>query len=110
MIEVGDGLERHWFAYFGLPKILQSDNGKEFKNAYVVNKIKTWDGECQVIYGRPRHPQSQGLVEQSNGTVERMLAAGMEQNKTEKWSSLLPIIQFNLFISIQPSLCLMKYF
>ena len=58
--------------------------------------IKKWDGDCKVIYGRPRHPQSQGLIEQANGTVENMIAAMMEQEKTKEWSKLLPRIQFNL--------------
>ena len=48
----------------------------------MVELIKRWDGDCALIYGRPRHPQSQGLVEQANGTVEKMIAAAMEQQKT----------------------------
>ncbi len=62
----------------------------------MVDLIKKWDGDCKLVYGRPRHPQSQGLVEQSNGTIERMIASAMEQEKTKEWSKLLPRIQFNL--------------
>lgn len=49
-------------AYFGLPLILQSDNGREFKNLLMVDLINRWDGDRKIIHGRLRHPQSQGLV------------------------------------------------
>ena len=72
-------MKKNWFAYFGLPQKLQSDNGNEFKNKLFVSEICKWDGDCQIIYGRPRHPQSQGLVEQANGTVETRISSLMEQ-------------------------------
>lgn len=72
-VEVEHNVRKHWFGYFGLPLILQSDNGSEFKNKIMVRSIYEWQGSCEVVFGRPRHPQSQGLVEQANGTVEKML-------------------------------------
>ena len=84
-IEVVEGLEGRVFGYFGLPYILQSDNGKEFKNVLMANLIESWDGECTLIHGRPRHPQTQGLVEQANGTMERMIAAMITQFKSNVW-------------------------
>jgi hypothetical protein len=68
-------MRKFWLGYFGLPKILQSDNGNEFKNKLFVSEICDWEGSCKLVYGRPRHPQSQGLVEQANGTVEIMIGA-----------------------------------
>jgi hypothetical protein len=68
------GLEANVFAHYGCPKILQSENGLEFKNSTMVKLIPSWDGDTKLIYGRPRQPQSQGLVEQSNRTMERMIA------------------------------------
>ena len=62
----------------------------------MVSTICKWDGECKLVYGRPRHPQSQGLVEQANGTMEIMIGAYMEQYKTKKWIELLPLIMYNL--------------
>ena len=35
--------------------------------------MASWPGSVQLVSGRPRHPQSQGLVEQSHYTLERML-------------------------------------
>ena len=71
--------------------------------------IASWDGNCKVVYGRPRHPQSQGLVEQANGTVEKMIASGMEQFQTKAWTKLLPKIAFNLNTSKSSSLKCMPY-
>jgi hypothetical protein len=71
--------------------------------------INRWDGECKVVYGRPRHPQSQGLVEQANGTMENMITAGMEQFSTKEWTKLLPVIQFNLNTSKSSSTKFMPF-
>ena len=51
------------FAYLGLPRILQSDNGREFASTLMAELEKNWPGEITIVNGRPRHPQSQGLVE-----------------------------------------------
>ncbi len=75
---------------------MQTDNGLEFKNKLFVEMIASWPGECEIIYGRPRHPQSQGKVEQANGTVEALLTAAMAQFKTKEWSKLLPLVQYTM--------------
>ena len=43
---------------FGSPRLLQSDNGKEFVAAVIEELTKAWPG-LTIIQGRPRHPQSQ---------------------------------------------------
>ena len=102
-------MKKNWFAYFGLPQKLQSDNGNEFKNKLFVSEICKWDGDCQIIYGRPRHPQSQGLVEQANGTVETRISSLMEQEKTKDWPSLLPMIMYTLNTSKSSTTKFMPY-
>lgn len=42
--EVASGLKRHVFSFFGLPRILQCDNGKEFKNQIVRQLVLDWEG------------------------------------------------------------------
>ena len=49
------------------------DNGREFVNQIVTETVKSWPGETAIITGRPRHPQSQGMVEQGNAVVKRLL-------------------------------------
>eukprot|EP00731_Ephydatia_muelleri_P002793 Em0001g2793a len=52
--------------------LVSSDNGKEFVNKLIGDVVSTWPGHVQLISGCPRHPQSQGLVEQA---LERMISA-----------------------------------
>ncbi len=56
--------------------------------------VEDWEGDCKCCYCRPRHPQSQGLVEQSNGTAENRLAAMIEQFKQRDWVKLIPKLQY----------------
>lgn len=84
------------FAYYGPPKILQSDNGREFVNGIVTKLVDDWPGEITIINGRVRHPQSQGLVERGNAKVEEMLACRFHTETASKhsvWTSWLPEIQ-----------------
>lgn len=57
------------FCLIGSPHILQSDNGKEFKNVDLAAMIRDIWPDCKIIHGKPRHPQSQGSVERVNREV-----------------------------------------
>jgi IS30 family transposase len=57
---------------FGPPKILQSDNGTEFKGAL---SILLQEHGIKVINGCPHHPQSQGMVKHANGVLKEKIAA-----------------------------------
>lgn len=95
-MEVALNLSSKVFSYFGPPKILQSDNGREFVNGIVKKLVEDWPGEITIINGRPRHPQSQGLVERGNAKVEEMLASRFHLQKASQcypWTSWLPEIQ-----------------
>ena len=93
--EVALGLQKYVFAFLGTPKILHSDNGREFINDVIRNLLDSWPGETTIISGRPRHPQSQGLVEQGNACVERLLGARILQHEGEDspWTEWLPLVQ-----------------
>lgn len=63
----------HFFRQYGPPAILQSDNGTEFTaNSLVVELQKLFKG-LRLIRGRPRRPQTQGLVERANREVKGLL-------------------------------------
>ncbi|XP_060848321.1 KRAB-A domain-containing protein 2-like [Rhopalosiphum padi] len=81
------------FLKFGAPKILQSDNGREFVNS-IIKKLKDLWPQCTIVHGRPRHPQSQGSVERSNQDIENMIRAWMKDNQSKKWSVGLQFVQF----------------
>ena len=56
------------FLDFGAPHVLQSDNGREF-TAQVITELSSLWPELVLVNGLPRHPQSQGSAEQSNGVA-----------------------------------------
>jgi len=56
------------FLDFGAPYVLQSDNGREF-TAQVTTELSSLWLDLVLLNGLPRHPQSQGSVERSNGVA-----------------------------------------
>lgn len=77
----------------GFSEFLQSDNGKEFVGNIIKEFFKSQ--EVTIKHGRPRHPQSQGQVENLNKTVKHhlrrilcVLPGKEEQGKL--WPLLLP--------------------
>jgi hypothetical protein len=90
---VGKGF-MSWIGTFGPPKILQTDNGREFCSNLIETIAK--DYGIKIIHSRPRHPQTQGLVEQGNGTVENRLSKWMQQRKRIDWASALPHIALSI--------------
>ena len=93
--EVALSLVTKVFSYYGAPRILQSDNGREFVNAIIRKVVKEWPGEVTIVNGRARHPQSQGLVERGNAKVEQMLACRFHSEPSDNtcWTLWLPLIQ-----------------
>ena len=80
------------FSLFGPPKILQSDNGKEFVATVIKELANVWKGLI-IINGRPRHPQSQGCVERGNGDLQIKLGKWMEVNG-DSWSLGLKFVVY----------------
>jgi transposase InsO family protein len=78
------------------PKIVQCDNGKEFKGALLILLRKYG---IQVINGAPRSPQTQGLVEQANGVVEAKLRAWKMDHGSTEWADGL--LEVTLAINTQ---------
>lgn len=90
--DVANAMEKWVFPVMGLPSIIQSDNGREFVNQVIEEVLATWPGVVQLVSGRPRHPQSQGLVEQAHYTMERMISAKIVESgsKSPPWTDWLP--------------------
>ena len=81
------------FLSFGALVILQSDNGKEFV-ASVISELKQLWPDLKIVHGRPRHPQSQGRVERSNGEIKKKLGMWIRDNKSLKLSIGNKFVQF----------------
>jgi hypothetical protein len=93
------------------PSILQADNGGEFSGSAtdhvghrmllddefidcLISKIKQFWLECQLVWGSPRHSESNGGVEQINQTIQKKLGAWMKENNSTQWSIGCKIAQW----------------
>ncbi|CAG2194545.1 unnamed protein product [Mytilus edulis] len=96
-IEVAHNLKVHVFSVIGVPFILQHYNGREFGNDIIRETIKIWPGgNVKIITGRPRHPRTQGLVEQVHNSLHRLLAAKRSENPGSGWLEHLYEVQYSL--------------
>ena len=80
--QISDGLLNHVFPYFGLPKIIQLENGLEFCSSSITSLIEEWGGHCKIVPNNPRQLQS----------LENVLASYKDTN----WIHFLPKIMYNL--------------
>ena len=84
-----DALVTQFFSRFGVPRILHSDQGRDFES-------KLFSEMCQ-LYGiqktrtTPYHPRSDGQVERFNRTIQQMLKAFVNENRND-WDDHLPYL------------------
>jgi transposase InsO family protein len=83
---------------FGVPKSIQADNGKEFRNSLLNDYHRNLN--VTVVHGRPRNPRAQGQVERVNQTIKRRLSKALNGVSEKRWVDLLPTIvrQYNTTI------------
>ncbi|XP_043242672.1 uncharacterized protein LOC122392160 isoform X1 [Amphibalanus amphitrite] len=81
------------FCLFGAPNILQSDNGREFRNKVIKQCTAMWPS-LQLVRGRPRHSQSQGSVERANRLVQEKLRCWLADNPESNWPEGLRFVQW----------------
>ena len=72
---------------FGIPGILQCDNGTEFKGA--CDRLVKHHG-IPVVHSKPRTPQTNGLIEQANGVLKSKILAWMTEMESTEWWLALP--------------------
>ena len=83
------------FAFTGIPRIISSDNGPNFR-AELTTELYNRFG-IEVRFGIPLHPQSQARVERTGGTVKRMLHHLLQEDpKPAEWATRLPLLAFCL--------------
>ena len=64
---------------FGMPKILQTDNGGEFKN----NDLESFchKNDIKLIHSSPYHPQTNGTVEATHKEIQKYICMDYLKNK-----------------------------
>ena len=70
-----------FFTLCGFPKVLQSDNGKEIINKRLEDYLKS--NNVEYRHGRPYYPQSPGLIERANRTIQTALTRIYHQKKDD---------------------------
>lgn len=74
-------------------KIFHTDNGTEFKNDTVADKLKALG--IKPVYGQAYRFQSQGAVERFNQTVQMMIHRYLLQNQTNNYVDVLDTLVKN---------------
>ncbi|GFZ08777.1 hypothetical protein Acr_20g0005850 [Actinidia rufa] len=76
-------------AEFGIPKVIISDNARQFDN----DRFRLFCSDLAIShhFSSPGHPQANGQVEVTNRTILRNLKARLERSKIE-WAEDLPSI------------------
>lgn len=70
---------KNTFAKFGIPQIVISDNGPEYRSSEFRQFAKDWD--FRNITTSPNYPQSNGLVERNIQTIKRTLKKLLESRQ-----------------------------
>ena len=92
---VSEALMRHVIPYFGTPRRLLSDHGREFISA-IWNKLLRSLGIQQVLTS-PYHPEGNAINERSHWTLNNMLRARLLEGPSAKaWVDKVPGIMLTL--------------
>ncbi|XP_070401608.1 uncharacterized protein [Nothobranchius furzeri] len=91
----------HFFSIFGLPKVIQTDQGTNFKSKLFKQVTKTL-GITHVM-SSAYHPQSQGALERWHQTLKAMLTKYC-LSKSKTWEEGLPFVLFAAREAVQDSL------
>ena len=99
-VTVADVLVKEYVCRFGVPLSLHSDQGRNFES-------NVFQEMCELLGIRKTrttalHPQSDGLVERVNRTLESQLSKFVDRNQKD-WDHLLPFMMMALRSAIQES-------
>ena len=97
---VADRIVTEFVAYFGVPEQLHSDQGREFESELFQELCRLLEiDKTQTV---PYRPQSDGLVERFNRTVQQMLAMFVNEHRDD-WDDHLPYVMMAYRASVQES-------
>ena len=88
-ITVAKVLVEEFFCRFGVPLEIHSDQGRNFESSVFREVCKLQ--QVSKTRTTPLHPQSDGMVERMNCTIEAQLAMFIEQNQKD-WDQYVPLL------------------
>ena len=80
---------QQWWTQNGRPIVFQSDNGLQFAAAEVRELCRLWG--VRKRHSRPRHPQTNGLVENANRDLKRRIISLQRDRPEDTWVELLDV-------------------
>ena len=92
---------------FGIPKIVVSDNGKQFLSKIFSDLSKIYSFEHRTI--TPYHPAGNGAIERLHRTLANMVAMYVE-SKGSDWDEWLSLLMFTYNTSVQATTNQSPYF
>jgi hypothetical protein len=97
---IADTLMIHVFSLFGMPRQLHSDQGRNFESGLFAELNKLLGVEKTRT--TPYRPQSDGMVERFNRTIQQMLKAFVNENRND-WDDHLPYLTMAYRASVHDS-------
>ena len=108
------------FTSLGAPRILHTDNGKEFDGLAFDVPLAQWDLNevvdeiallwpgCKMVHGSPRHSQSQGSVERANRKFREQIRSWLLTNSKNScqgdWPAASMFVKYNINTSYHSGL------
>ena len=92
---------------FGIPKIVVTDNGKQFLSKIFTDLARIYKFEHRTI--TPYHPQGNGAIERLHRTLANMIAMYVDE-KGSDWDEWLSLLMFTYNTSIQATTNQSPYF
>ena len=84
---IAQELVKNFFTRFGMPERIHSDQGRDFQSCLFKELCELL--EIEKTTTTPWHPQSDGMVERFNRTIETLLRQCVEENQLD-WDIQLP--------------------
>ena len=78
---VGDKLLTEFICRFGVPLTIQNDQGREFESRLFQHLCEALGADKTRT--TPYHPQSDGMVERQNRTIQQMLSAYVNERRDD---------------------------
>lgn len=75
------------------PHIIQSDNGSEFISTVWKDELNKRN--IKIVYSSPYYPQTQGIIERTNGTLKSMIKTYWIRNNTNNWIDVIDALVAN---------------